>query len=135
MALDRYRQKRDFTRTPEPAGAEPDAETAARDQSDAPSGADGAAVAAVPSAAGGCRRFVVHRHRARRLHYDLRLEIDGALVSSAPPQGPIRDPTSAASPAGPRTTPSRTSTSKGSSPPASSRRRLDLRDWVPSSPS
>ncbi len=68
--LARYRSKRDFSRTPEPSGGR-----------HAP--ADGT---------GAVRRFVVQRHRARRLHYDLRLEIDGVLVSWAVPKGPTLDP-------------------------------------------
>jgi len=68
--LGRYRAKRDFSRTPEPAGAQ--------------------AVASQPD---DHLRFVVQRHRARRLHYDLRFEIDGVLVSWAVPNGPTLDPT------------------------------------------
>ena len=79
MPLEEYRRKRDFAKTPEPPPAERAASTA-----------DGSPHAgALP---GFRRRFVVQRHRATRLHYDLRLEIDGVLVSWAVPKGPTQDP-------------------------------------------
>jgi bifunctional non-homologous end joining protein LigD len=60
-----YRARRDFARTPEPRGTE-----RAREG----------------------RRFVVQKHAARRLHYDLRLEWDGVLLSWAVTRGPSTDP-------------------------------------------
>lgn len=65
----RYREKRDFRVTNEPAPSPKRA---------------GAAVA---------RAFVVQKHDARRLHYDFRLELDGTLKSWAVPKGPSLDPT------------------------------------------
>jgi bifunctional non-homologous end joining protein LigD len=65
-----YRGKRDFSKTREPAG-----------KASAATGSDVAAP-----------RFVVQRHRARQLHYDFRLEIDGALASWAVPKGPTLSP-------------------------------------------
>jgi bifunctional non-homologous end joining protein LigD len=69
--LEDYRRKRDPARTPEPFGGE---RTPAAPRAGAP------------------RRFVVQQHAARRLHYDLRLEIGGALASWAVPKGPTLDP-------------------------------------------
>ena len=63
MSLEEYKEKRDFEKTGEPAGQlkrEP---------------------AAAPA-------FVVHKHKATRLHYDFRLEIAGVLKSWAVPKGP-----------------------------------------------
>jgi bifunctional non-homologous end joining protein LigD len=80
VPLDAYRRKRDFARTPEPPPAAP-----AKDASD---GQGTVAPFALR------RRFVVQRHRATRLHYDLRLELDGVLVSWAVPKGPSLDPAS-----------------------------------------
>jgi bifunctional non-homologous end joining protein LigD len=65
--LPEYEAKRDFSVTPEPA----------------PGPSEKAAAAPT---------FVVHKHDATRLHYDLRLEIDGALASWSVPKGPSYDP-------------------------------------------
>ncbi|CAP43784.1 DNA ligase D [Bordetella petrii] len=65
-SLKRYREKRDFKQTPEPA--------------------DGG------QANEGARAFVVQKHWASRLHYDFRLELDGAMKSWAVPKGPSFDP-------------------------------------------
>jgi bifunctional non-homologous end joining protein LigD len=68
--LSAYRAKRSADRTPEPAGA---------------------AVPA-PAAERAAGRFIVHKHAARRLHYDLRLEMEGVLRSWAVPKGPSKNP-------------------------------------------
>src|SRR6266436_6047857 len=65
-SLKRYSEKRDFNRTPEPKGGR-------RRKSKEP-------------------MFVIQKHKARNLHYDFRLEVDGVLVSWAVPKGPTLDP-------------------------------------------
>jgi DNA ligase D-like protein (predicted 3'-phosphoesterase) len=63
--LDEYRRKRDLKKSGEPAGGRRKGET---------------------------DRFVIQRHEASRLHYDLRLQIGDVLVSWAVPKGPSLDP-------------------------------------------
>ncbi|HEX6267857.1 MAG TPA: DNA ligase D [Burkholderiales bacterium] len=65
--LSEYSARRSFSTTPEPTPS-------------------------VPQARGGPLLFVIQRHAARRLHYDLRLECDGVLKSWAVPRGPSLDP-------------------------------------------
>src|SRR5205807_9242293 len=65
--LSAYRSKRDFTRTAEPRGE-------------------------TPVAPSRRLRFVIQKHASRRLHYDLRLELDGVFKSWAVTRGPSLDP-------------------------------------------
>jgi bifunctional non-homologous end joining protein LigD len=84
--LANYRAKRRFevTPEPEPRSSQTDVE-AEKKTSPASAGSSES-----PSVSG--LAFVVQKHDARRLHYDLRLEIDGAMVSWAVPKGPSYDP-------------------------------------------
>ena len=67
MVTEEYKKKRDFKKTPEPAGGE-----------------------VRPS--GELPQFVVHKHQASHLHWDLRLEMDGVLKSWAVPKEPALEP-------------------------------------------
>ena len=67
MGLQRYREMRDFSRTPEPRGEK----TPSRKKQ---------------------LHYYIQRHHATRLHYDFRLELDGVLKSWAVPKGPSLDP-------------------------------------------
>lgn len=69
MPLDEYRRKRDFTKSPEPSGDR-----------------------APRSGRRRRMRFCVQKHLATQLHYDLRLEHEGVLLSWAVPKGPSLDP-------------------------------------------
>lgn len=71
MPLDEYRRKRDFSRTPEPEGGKPRRRA---------------------GGGGSAGRFCVQKHLASHLHYDLRLEHRGVLLSWAVPRGPSLRP-------------------------------------------
>jgi bifunctional non-homologous end joining protein LigD len=72
--LREYQRKRDFEKTAEPSGTSTRARKPSR------------------SAAANKLEFVIQKHAASQLHYDLRLEIDGVMKSWAVPKGPSADP-------------------------------------------
>ena len=67
MGLSQYHAKRDFKKTPEPQGR-------------------------VAARKGKARSYLIQKHAASHLHYDLRLELNGVLLSWAVPKGPSLDP-------------------------------------------
>jgi bifunctional non-homologous end joining protein LigD len=75
MVLEKYKQKRNFAKTPEPSG---DVKLAADRAKGAKDDQE--------------RFFCVQKHLASHLHYDLRLEHNGVLLSWAVPKGPSLDP-------------------------------------------
>jgi bifunctional non-homologous end joining protein LigD len=75
MVLEKYKQKRNFTKTPEPSGDVQLAIERAKSEKTAKE-----------------RFFCVQKHLASHLHYDLRLEHNGVLLSWAVPKGPSLDP-------------------------------------------
>ncbi len=77
MALEIYRKKRKFDVTAEPRGR-----PGRQGRQGRPGGPD----------RGGGGRYVIQKHAARRLHYDLRLELDGVMKSWAVTRGPSLDP-------------------------------------------
>ncbi len=74
MSLKTYREKRNFEVTSEPGGKVKPAAKSAK------------------QASKGSLIYVVQKHRATQLHYDFRLEHNGALLSWAVPKGPCLDP-------------------------------------------